>query len=166
MVDKAIQELRDQIVKISPKGGPINPGTLTRAVTALNVTIRKSRCSAKELWLSRDQISGENLHLDDHKLSQEQFQARQNSHASSAAYSSRLGKPVSLSPINVRDTIFIKSDRSKSKAVPPNSKSGHKLPLPVLENSPPTYHQPVNFRAPVYTPESDSDSADESPTGK
>ena len=116
VVDKAIRELREQILKLSPKGGPVSPAILARATASLNLLIRQSGRSAKELWLSRDQESGMNLEVKDEDLSNSQFQSRQASHASSASYSSRNGKPVSIPTLAVGDLVFVKTDRSKSKA--------------------------------------------------
>ena len=57
-----------------------------------------------------------NLEVKDEDLSNSQFQSRQASHASSASYSSRNGKPVNISTLAVGDSVFVKTDRSKSKA--------------------------------------------------
>ena len=65
VVDKAIRELREQLIKLSPQGGHISQATLARATDSLNSLIRYSGRSAKELWLSRDQISGCNLQIND-----------------------------------------------------------------------------------------------------
>ena len=116
VADKAIRELREQIVKLSPTGGPISPSTLARATAFLNAIIRHAGKSSKELYLSRSQDSGKNLLLDDKEISDTQFSARQKSHPSSASYASRNGKPAIKPTLNVGDTVFIKSDRSKSRA--------------------------------------------------
>ena len=116
VVDKAIRELRDQLVRLAPQGGKISQATLARATDSLNSLIRHSGRSAKELWLSRDQASGCNLQLDDKKLYDLQFNKRQVSHSSSAKYAARNGKPASIVDLKVGDTVFIKSERSKSKA--------------------------------------------------
>lgn len=116
VVDKAIREHREQVLKLSPKGGPVSPAILARATASLKLLIQQSSRSAKELWLSSDQESDMNLEVKDEDLSNSQFQSRQASHASSASYSSRNGKPVNIPTLAVGDSVFVKTDRSKSKA--------------------------------------------------
>ena len=48
-----------------------------------------------------------------------QFSSRQNSHPSSAFYASHNGKTVKHPTLNVGDVVFVKSDRSKSRARQP-----------------------------------------------
>ena len=115
MADKAIRELRDQIIKLSPHGGPISDATLARATCHLNSLVRHSGRSARELWLSRDQVSGDNLIINDLEISDAQFKARKASHLSSARYSSRNGASPSVPTFKVGDMVFVKTDKSKSK---------------------------------------------------
>ena len=114
--DKAIRELREQLVRLSPHGGPVSDATLARATAFLNTVIRHTGRSAKELWMSRDQLSGVNIQLDDHSISDTQFQKRQAGHLPSAKYASRNGPPATSPNLHVGDIVFVKSDRSKSKA--------------------------------------------------
>ena len=114
--EKAIRELREQLVRLSPHGGPVSEATLARATAFLNGLIRHTGRSAKELWLSRDQLSGANIHLDDKDISDTQFANRQLSHIPSSKYASRNGKPANVPDLHIGDTVFVKSDRSKSKA--------------------------------------------------
>ena len=114
--DKAIRELREQLVRLSPHGGAVSDATLARATAFLNSVIRHTGRSAKELWMSRDQLSGANIQLNDQAISNTQFEKRQASHLPSAKYASRDGKPASLPSLQVGNTVYVKSDRSKSKA--------------------------------------------------
>ena len=114
--EKAIKELREQLVKLSPHGGPVSASTLARAVAFLNDIIRHSGFSAKELLYSREKATGDNLNLLDSKLSDSQLQKRLNSHLSSAKYKSRNGPPVTIPILAVGDLVFVKSERSKSRA--------------------------------------------------
>ena len=114
--EKAIRELREQMVKLSPHGGQVDSSTLARAVAFLNDIIRHSGFSAKELLYSREKTTGTNITLKDEQLSQEQHDKRLGSHASSASYSSRNSPPVTTPSLAVGDLVFIKSERSKSKA--------------------------------------------------
>ena len=114
--EKAIRELREQLVRLSPHGGAVSDATLARATAFLNSIVRHTGRSAKELWLSRDQLSGVNLQLNDLEISHTQFEKRKASHLPSAKYASRDGKPVSVPSLQIGDMVFVKSDRSKSKA--------------------------------------------------
>ena len=114
--EKAIRELREQLVRLCPHGGPVSDATLARATAFLNSSIRYTGRSAKELWLSRDQLSGCNITLDDHNISDKQLLQREASHPSSSKYASRNGPPASIPNLEVGDMVFVKSDRSKSKA--------------------------------------------------
>ena len=75
--ERAIKELREQLVRISPQGGPFSPLTLARAIDNLNNLIRHSGRSARELWMCRDSLSGCQLDLKDSSLSNLQFANRQ-----------------------------------------------------------------------------------------
>ena len=66
--------------------------------------------------MSRDQLSGENIQLNDQNISDSQFQKRQAGHLPSAKYASRNGPPATSPDLHIGDTVFVKSDRSKSKA--------------------------------------------------
>ena len=65
VVDKAIRELREQLVRLSPKGGPYSESVLARATSYLNEIIRHTGRSAKEIWVSRNLTSGTNMTLAD-----------------------------------------------------------------------------------------------------
>ena len=59
----AIREFREQLVRLSPLGGPVSDATLARAKAFLNTVIRYTGRSAKELWMSRDQLSDDQMSL-------------------------------------------------------------------------------------------------------
>ena len=118
IADEAIRELRQQLVCLAPLGGPVSEAALARATSFLNSVILQTGRSAKELWLSRDKLSGSNIQLNDKEMSDTQFANRQSAHAPSAKYASRIGKIVHLPPppppLQVGDMVYVKSDRSKS----------------------------------------------------
>ena len=114
--ETAIKELRQELIKINPQGGPASEKTLALATENLNSRIRHLGRSAKELWTSRDQVSGANLTLNDQNISDKQNARRLASHSSSATYASRNAAPVTLPQISPGQAVFVKSDRSKSKA--------------------------------------------------
>jgi hypothetical protein len=116
VAEKAIRELREELVRVHPKGGPITDTTLAVATDNLNGVIRHLGRSSKELYTLRDQNSGENLQIVDKDISEKQHTARMASHSSSAKYLARNGNKVSLPDINIGEKVYIKSDASKSKA--------------------------------------------------
>ena len=67
-VDKAIRELRE-VLKLSPKGGPISVITLAKATANLNNIIRFSERSSTELWTNRYSTTEEHLTITDDQLS-------------------------------------------------------------------------------------------------
>ena len=67
-VDKTMQDLEREIVRIDPNGGKISPGLLALAVTHLNNRIRQHGLSASQVHFARDEHTGENLSLSDSKL--------------------------------------------------------------------------------------------------
>ena len=116
VVDKAIRELREQLIRINPTGRKISQETLALATSFLNNLVRHPGLSAKELWMSRNTNSGENLTLDDVKLSNDQFRVRKATHKSSAKYQSRNAPEVIQHDISHGQSVYVKSDRSKSKS--------------------------------------------------
>ena len=119
VAEKAIREIREEIVKLSPHGGKISETVLAKAVRNLNFRVRHTGCSARELWLKRDQESGEPLEFDDKQVSDVQYQMRLKSHNSSAKYQSRGAPKVEFPKLRIGDMIYIKSDVSKNKARDP-----------------------------------------------
>ena len=117
VADKAIRELREQIVKLNPSGGKISSHTLALATAFLNDIIRHTGHSSRELWLSRDAKTSENLLIDDKALSRSQQKLRESTHSSSANYHSRNAPPQPHSPyLEPGSSVYVKSDRSKSKS--------------------------------------------------
>ena len=50
-----------EIVKLFPKGQQLSEVVIAKAIRNLNFRIRFTGCSAKELWMKRDQFSGQPL---------------------------------------------------------------------------------------------------------
>ena len=119
VAEKAIRELREEMVKVSPRGGKISETQLAKATMNLNFRIRHTGHSARELWVKRDQNLGHGLEFEDEKISDLQYKMRVDSHDSSARYESRNAKKVILPELKIGDKIFIKSDGCKSKARDP-----------------------------------------------
>ena len=81
VAEKAIKELRSEILKIAPRGGLISEGILERATDNLKSLIRYTDRSAKELWMRRDQTSGSEIQSSDQTILDQQFEARKLSHS-------------------------------------------------------------------------------------
>lgn len=76
-VDKAIQELEIEIVKMLPHGGSLNKTTLAQATMTLNSRLRrKGALTAHEILFSRSSETGQNLHLNDDQLAKDQLITR------------------------------------------------------------------------------------------
>jgi hypothetical protein len=65
VAEKAIQELEEELVRISPGNDPIDGKVLVNATNQLNGRIRHLHKSARELLFKRNQLSGEALEIDD-----------------------------------------------------------------------------------------------------
>jgi predicted aspartyl protease len=132
IVDKAISELHRELLNLQPSGGSVSPLILSEAVANLNTRLRASGMSSFELWTQRDQVSGEQLPLDDRILIMQQHERRLNNHRSSER--SKAGnKPPHPSPkVAVGSLVYLHNDRDKTEArkrymVSEVNKSGYKL---------------------------------------
>ena len=113
--ERAVAELKKHILNISPMGGPISSVTLAKAVANLNKVIRHNDLSSNEIWTSRDQSTGSNLHLDDEMLSDKQHKMRRESCASTAKYNARGSTKVPEDNFEKGEIVYVKSDISKSQ---------------------------------------------------
>ena len=119
VIDKACRELRDEIRKLNPSGGPISNRTLAIATENLNNRLRANNRSALEIWMSRDKSSGDNLALNDQDLAKAQHERRKQSQKSSAKYEARGAPQTEIPEIKAGMLVYIKSDKSKSNVRPP-----------------------------------------------
>ena len=116
VAERAIGELRVELVKVAPGGGPLSVKSLAKAIFHLNNRIRHTGRSARELWVRRDQTSLQGLNFQDEEISDAQFQMRTSSHIPSAKHLSNNAPKVTLPVLDVGDRVFIKSDKLKNKA--------------------------------------------------
>ena len=65
-----------ELLKENPANSELNEVLLSKATYNLNNRIKYTKRSAKELWLKRDQNTGEDLEINDKNLSNLQFQQR------------------------------------------------------------------------------------------
>ena len=81
VVDKACQELEQELRKISPEGKPISQAYLAQAVLQVNRKLRRGgTLTAYEIHTARDAFTGQNLDLDDAKLRDAQLDRRKVGH--------------------------------------------------------------------------------------
>ena len=101
---------------VSPEDGPVSGLTLAIATASMNKRIRRIGLSTRELWIQREQISGLQLAIEDHRLIYDQVKNRAANHWSSAHSKSR-GKTLPGIPyVRIDDLVFLGRDRDKTKA--------------------------------------------------
>ena len=77
VVDKACQEIEEEIKRLEPEGSKISIATLKLAIRNLKSRLRrKGKLSAYEINYARDQHTGENLNLDDKTIRTDQLAKR------------------------------------------------------------------------------------------
>lgn len=117
VAEKAIQELGMEILNLSPQGGPISRVTLAHATANLNARIRRHGLSSRELWVQRDQVTGQQLPINDRDLIMEQVEARKKNHPYSVKSKSH-GRSNSCptASFQVGDLVVLKNEKDKTKA--------------------------------------------------
>ena len=113
-VDRAQQEIENELKKICPEAETISTIILARAVQTVNTKIRGQGLSAFEIHTSREQITGENLQLRDQNIAKRhrQIKKENNEYAST-----RQGKtqPQTDHHIIVGDMAYLKKDPNDTK---------------------------------------------------
>ena len=70
VVDRACQELEQELIRLEPEGTEVSNATLKLAILNLNAKLRcRGNISAYEMNHARDQNTGENLELNDKTIS-------------------------------------------------------------------------------------------------
>ena len=114
-VDRAIQELEKELIKISPEGKPISLSELAQATMSLNSIIRNRKLTSREITFAREQNTGNNLVLNDSNLSEEKSTLKKINHKHSE-YSKFKGCAVPLPALAERgDRVYLKRDGDKHK---------------------------------------------------
>ena len=116
VAERAIQELGMEILHLEPEGGPITPLTLAQATASLNARIRHGGLSAREIWTQRDQITLEQLPINDRKLIVSQHHARIANHKASSISKSHNHGPLPDPELSVGDLVYLLNDRDKHSA--------------------------------------------------
>ena len=116
VIDKGIQELEQELLKIDPTGNSVTDVQLQLSVEILNSRIRNRGLSAREILFQRDQHTNNQLSIDDCTLAEKQLQLRKHNHPHSAKSKSH-GKPQApLHNHQVGNLVYIKDEGSKNKA--------------------------------------------------
>ena len=116
VIDKGIKELHRELLILVPMGGPITSTQLSQATANLNCRYRRLGLSAHELWTQRDQITGEQLPINDRQVIIHQYEARRKNHIHSQT-SKAFGKPFrATTHVEVGSLVYVHTDRSKTTA--------------------------------------------------
>ncbi len=115
IAERAIQELGLECLHLSPEGGPISSVTLALATANLNSRIRGSGLSAHEIWTQRDQVTGQQLPIDDTQIISQLHASRELNHpfSSKAKAHNKTSGPVCS--LEVGHLVYLKADRDKTR---------------------------------------------------
>ena len=117
IAEKAVGELGQEILRMSPDGGPLPRLTLAMATASLNSRIRRDGLSSREIWTQRDQFTGEQLPFEDRELVQRQHEARLRDHKSSEkSKAPKLIQPAPNMNLKPGDLVLLKHEHDKTKA--------------------------------------------------
>ena len=116
IAERAIREVREELLRQEPLGGPVTPVTLAVATACLNSRIRSRGLSARELWTQRDQFQNRQIPLTDLDVILKQHEQRLSNHPLSEKSKNPLQKPFIQHNLEVGDIVYLNSDRNKSKA--------------------------------------------------
>ena len=112
------QELELELNRIDPSGSPITNSTLQQAVKSLNMKIRTRGLSSQEMLFCRDQVTGDQLSLNDHSLSLSQQAIREQNHPHSSKSKASGASKGTFTNLKIGDLVYIKSEGSKNKPRP------------------------------------------------
>ena len=116
VVERSIQELEDEILKLDRDRSTVTNSQLAIAVANLNSRLCSHGLSSREMWTQRDQFTSTPLPLDDQKLLEEQHRRR-------LTYNMRHNqvscKPSSDDlPIPEGSIVYINTERNKTQSRP------------------------------------------------
>ena len=113
VVDKAIQEFEQELLKAAPGIKQITPTDLLSILATLNQRIRFSGLSAREVLLQREQNTGQQLSFSDKSLTTQRHYNREQNHLPSAMAKAKGAKSASKSNVSIGELVYIKSEGDK-----------------------------------------------------
>ena len=116
IAENAMKELGLELVHISPDGGPVTNLTICLATANLNSRIRKEGLSVNVMWMQHDQVTGEQLPIDNRQIIFKQHFNCISSHHSSSKFRSHGKSLAEQENIHIGDLVYVKCDRDKTKA--------------------------------------------------
>ena len=147
-VDKVINELEEELRKLSPSADKINLGDLAQVSISLNRKIRNRGFSAEEIHFSRDSFTNKNLALCDKDLSDKQLSLKLDNHERLANSRTPNCQAPTIPRPNAGDIVFIKSGDTKHTTRDPHlvlKSEGHKSLVRKTLHFLPTDGRPLNF---------------------
>ena len=115
-VDRVIQDIENEIKRMSPDGKQISAGTLAIALSNTNSRIRSNGLSSEEVLLKRDVFSNSNIDFEDKQIQNFRYIKRLQNHPSSELSKSRGYSRATKAIISVGDIVHVKSEGTKHKA--------------------------------------------------
>lgn len=116
VAERAVEELGLECLHLCPEGSHLSATTLALATSHMNSRIRKHGLSAREIWTQRDQITGEQLPLEDRQIILAQHHSRIQNHSSSASSKAKGLSHATPSMFNIGDLVYLKCDGDKTRA--------------------------------------------------
>ena len=116
VAERAIEELSLELLHLAPEGGPVSQVTLSLAVASMNSRVRGDGLSSWEVWTQRDQVTGDQLPVDDRQLIVSKIKSRVGNHAASAKSKAPGRAPPPVPSLEVGDLVYLRGDRDKTKA--------------------------------------------------
>ena len=113
LVDRKMQELQNELKKIAPSNNTINVKILAHATAIVNERVRGSGFSSKELLFSRDQVSQENLALDDEEIAKKKMDQRLVDNQFSSKSKASVQKQSKRANAKPGQLVFLKDDGDK-----------------------------------------------------
>lgn len=111
VAEKAISELRDELLRQQPGEGSVTQLELATAIARLNCRIRYSGLSAREVWTQRNQYTHDQLPLSDREIIIQQYKNRVQNHPHSEASKHKSQKILKSEPIAVGNLVYLYGDR-------------------------------------------------------
>ena len=116
VAEKAVAEVEEELVRLSPAGEQVSPIVLAKAIARLNARIRSSGLSAREMLFQRDQFSNVQIPVADLDIIRKQHERRLENHLASEKSKCPTQRRQTPTSIQTGDLVYIHSDRDKTKA--------------------------------------------------